>query len=165
MTKRMILYMATLLVFCVLVYFVYDHFKDVKKKDLHNDYFLNAEINRSIGGIVNERKVYIIISQNEYVLDFEDNTVRDEFLSIEDFSLTMTLNDKNQLVGYLCSPMSYMPMVNGNFSKGDVLLEDSNSIVILLSDMSSDKFYSRLGHIDNLSNVVDTEYTVSFIID
>ena len=165
--KRALVYITTILVFGLLVYFVYDHFRDVKKKDLQEDYFLNTEIDRNFFGTnIFNKRVYIVIGQNKYLLNFENSQIANEFTTSNDYSVTMSFNDSNQLSGYFNNPIiSTSTYRDGTFYKGDVLIEDSNKLIILFEDMVTDEYYSKIGYIDGLIDIPRENIDLSFAIE
>ena len=84
---------------------------------------------------------------------------RTDNLTVEDIIArhTIILNAEDESLGYkyayLNNSITYSPEYTGKILKGDLLLYDSNCIVLYYQDMDTDKVYTKIGHVDNLDTL------------
>ena len=95
----------------------------------------------------------IFIDNKEYNLILEDNDTTKKLLANLPLNLQMEELNGNEKYGYLDEDYpvnSYNPK---HINKGDVMLYNSNCLVIFYKSFDTSYSYTKIGHIDNLDNL------------
>ena len=98
-------------------------------------------------------KINLEIAGKSYLALLEDNETTKELLELLPFELYM--NDLNQNEKYFyfeenLTTDSYAPK---KIKKGDIMLYESNCIVLFYEDFDTTYSYTRLGHIEDVTNL------------
>ena len=95
----------------------------------------------------------VIINDQEYVVDLENNETVEKLLGL--LPLTVTMNELNGNEKYVnldesLPTSSYYPK---HIEKGDVMLFGDNCLVIFYESFDTTYPYTKIGHISNLDNL------------
>ena len=105
-------------------------------------------------------KVNIVIDNKEYILNLENNDSVLELVSMLPLSVTMNeLNDNEKYV-YLDKKITTNEIRPKNITSGDVMLYGDNCLVIFYKSFETSYSYTKIGHIDNLSELGKTNVNV-----
>ena len=95
----------------------------------------------------------IIINNQEYKIDLEDNETVESFTSLLPLELNMSELNGNEKYAYLDKSLSTNPSNPKHIEKGDVMLYGDNCLVIFYKSFDTSYNYTKIGHIDNLPNL------------
>lgn len=97
--------------------------------------------------------VKVIINENEYRINLEDNETVKSFVNILPQEFIMNELNGNEKYIYLDNTLptnSYNPK---HINKGDVMLYGNNCLVIFYKSFDTPYSYTKIGHIDNLPDI------------
>lgn len=97
--------------------------------------------------------VKVIINNQEYILNLEDNETVKAFISLLPLKLNMNELNGNEKYVYLDN---FLPTDSSNLSHinaGDVMLYGDNCLVIFYKSFDTSYSYTKIGHIDNLPDL------------
>ena len=109
-----------------------------------------------------ENTITILIEDKKYNLTLEDNDTTKKLFS--NLPLTFQMEELNGNEKYVYLDKEY-PVNSYNpkhINKGDVMLYNSNCLVIFYKSFDTSYSYTKLGHIDNLENLSLESVTVTF---
>ena len=109
-----------------------------------------------------ENTITILIEDKEYNLTLEDNDTTKKLFA--NLPLTFQMEELNGNEKYVYLDKEY-PINSYNpkhINKGDVMLYNSNCLVIFYKSFDTSYSYTKLGHIDNLENLSLESVTVTF---
>lgn len=129
------------------------------KKEIQNN---NQEEKKDYNNeVVNSMKV--IINNQEYSVNLENNETVNSLIKLLPMELKMSELNGNEKYYYLDSSLptnSYNPK---RINKGDIMLYGDNCIVIFYKDFDTSYSYTKIGHIDNLEDLDNSNIIVKFI--
>ena len=129
------------------------------KKEIQNN---NQEEKKDYNNeVVNSMK--IIINNQEYRVNLENNETVNSLIKLLPMELKMSELNGNEKYYYLDSSLptnSYNPK---RINKGDIMLYGDNCIVIFYKDFDTSYSYTKIGHIDNLEDLDNSNIIVKFI--
>ena len=97
--------------------------------------------------------VKVIINENEYKISLEDNETAKSFVNILPQEFVMNELNGNEKYIYLDNTLptnSYNPK---HINKGDIMLYGNNCLVIFYKSFDTPYSYTKIGHIDNLTDI------------
>ena len=106
--------------------------------------------------------IKVIINNNEYILNLENNETVKEFIKLLPEEFNMNELNGNEKYVYMNTSLpvdSYNPK---SILKGDVYLFGDNCLVIFYESFNTDYSYTKIGHIDNLKDLGNGIITVRF---
>lgn len=168
MVKKIgVITLAGTMLLCV-ISFVYfgknpNHFQGEKGNEVDN------RTNISGGENMNEFTSGIKISMNgeEYNVTLEDNKTAREFVDRLPLSIKMNELNGNEKYYYFEEPLSSNASNIGTVNKGDILLYGDDCLVIFYESLNTSYSYTRIGKIENSSNlkeiVGNSNVTITFI--
>lgn len=144
--KKFIIAFIVLIIIFILIFFNYKNINITKQNtqtisDTQNDTTSNEE---------NVNEVTININGNEYILSLEDNETAKEFINILPLDITMQDLNDNEKYYNLTSPLPSNDYAVGTIKKGDVMLYNSDTLVIFYKDFDTSYEYTKIGFIENL---------------
>ena len=162
--NKAFVYLFTFALCALLAFSIYYFFNEKKKSNKNDDAMELDNINRNgaLDSIIGPRSLRVVIGSNEYIMVLEDNASVHELLSYDSVVFTMN-NDDSTMYGYLSNSIPYSPTITDPLVKGDVILTESNRIVIVFDNLELSNAYVKLGHIDELGNMYYGEIDVSFL--
>ena len=107
-------------------------------------------------------KMRIIINNKEYIINLEDNETTKAFINLLPQEFNMNELNGNEKYVYLDSNLptnSYNPK---EIDKGDVMLYGDNCLVIFYKSFKTSYSYTKIGHIDNLPDLDNSNIKVKF---
>ena len=110
--------------------------------------------------VINNMKVEI--NNKEYIINLEDNKTTKEFIELLPLELNMDELNGNEKFAYLDTNLptnSYSPKY---INAGDVMLFGNNCLVIFYKSFDTTYSYTKIGHIDNLSDLGKNNVKVIF---
>ena len=113
----------------------------------------------------NMSSIKVIINNEDYILNLEDNETVKEFVKLLPIEYTMNELNGNEKYVYLDASFptdSYNPK---QINKGDVFLFGNDCLVIFYESFTSNYSYTKIGHIDNLPDLGSDSIKVKFEIN
>ncbi len=125
-----------------------------------NSTFNNID-NKNVMNKENIAMIKIKINDNEYDIILEDNETVKELLDILPLRITMNELNGNEFYAYLDNNLSENKYNPKTINKGDVMLYGNNCLVIFYKTFDTSYSYTKIGHIDSLAELDDTNIEVS----
>lgn len=144
--KKFIIAFIVLIIIFILIFFNYKN-KNITKQ---NTQTISDTQNDTISNEGNVNEVTININGNEYILSLEDNETAKEFTNILPLDITMQDLNDNEKYYNLASPLLSNDYAVGTIKKGDVMLYNSDTLVIFYKDFDTSYKYTKIGFIENL---------------
>ena len=163
--NKAFVYLITFALCALLAFSIYYFFNEKKQSKKTDDDAMeldNISRDGALDSIVGARSLKVVIGDNEYVIVLEDNASVHELLSYDKVVLIMN-NDDSTMYGYLSNSIPYSPTTTDSLVKGDVVLTESNKVVIVFDNLELSNAYVKLGHIDTLDNMYYGEVDVFFL--
>ena len=116
--------------------------------------------NEYYSGVSNSMK--IIIDNNEYLVNLEDNDTAADLINLLPLEINMKELNGNEKYFYLDSSLptnSYKP---GHINAGDIMLYGDNCLVIFYKSFDTSYSYTKIGHINNLQDLGNDNVLVKF---
>ena len=136
------------------------HSKNSKKEDDNNQ--TNINNNKSTNSIEVIKSVKAIINGIEYTIDLEDNETTRSFINYLPQELKMSELNGNEKYVYLDTSFPTNSSNPKIINAGDVMLYGDNCLVIFYKSFNTSYSYTKIGHINNLSNLGNNNITVRF---
>jgi len=130
----------------------------VSKNNSEIDYNLNDSSNYS-----EVSTMKIIINNNEYLINLENNETVSAFIKLlpQEFSMTeLNGNEKYVYLDYTLPTNQYNPK---HIKAGDVMLYGNNCLVIFYKSFDTSYSYTKIGHIDNLPDLGSNDLVVNIV--
>lgn len=109
------------------------------------------------------RTVKVTINDKEYTINLEDNETAREFVNHLPLELNMNELNGNEKYVYIDFTLPTNATNPKQISAGDVMLYGNNCLVIFYETFNTQYNYTKIGHIDNLSNLGNSSISVKFI--
>lgn len=109
------------------------------------------------------RTVEVTINDKEYTINLENNETAREFLNHLPLELNMSELNGNEKYVYIDFTLPTNATKPEQISAGDVMLYGNNCLVIFYETFNTQYSYTKIGHIDNLSNLGNSSISVKFI--
>ena len=112
----------------------------------------------------NMTKINVIINNENYILNLENNDTTKEFIKLLPKEYTMNELNGNEKYVQIATSLptdSYNPK---QINQGDVMLFGDNCIVIFYKTFTTPYSYTKIGHIDNLPDLGNDKITAKFEI-
>jgi len=152
--NKFINFIFFLLFIFVVSFALYYVISDEKKKNVDNGGDIisdvDEEIEVSMQVLDMDDSVDITINNKKYVLKLENNKTSFDLLSIAPLTVEMSDLNNNEKYVYLSLSLNEEANYSGSIKKGDVMLYQSNCLVIFYKDFETNYHYTKIGHIDNL---------------
>jgi hypothetical protein len=103
-----------------------------------------------------------IINEKEYIINLEDNETAKSFVNYIPKELNMSELNGNEKYIYLDMSFPTNSSNPKNISAGDVMLYGDNCLVIFYESFETTYSYTKIGHIDNLTNLGNGNITIKF---
>ena len=129
--------------------------------------FSSTSTDEEIDGFVNSNievinTVKIVINNNEYTINLEDNETVKSFIKLLPTELTMSELNGNEKYIYLDSNLPTNESNPKHINAGDVMLYGDNCLVIFYKSFDTSYSYTKIGHIDNLPDLGSDNIIVKF---
>ena len=102
----------------------------------------------------------ITIDNNQYIINLEDNDTVKEFLTILPQKFIMNELNGNEKYVYLDESLKVNPTNVKTINAGDVMIYGNNCLVIFYKTFNTSYSYTKIGHIDNLPNLGNSNVSV-----
>jgi len=103
----------------------------------------------------------IIINDNTYILDLEDNETAKSFINMLPLNITMNELNSNEKYVYLDDVLPTNESNSKHINAGDVMLFGNNCLVIFYKSFDTSYSYTKIGHINNLPDLGKDSITVT----
>ena len=128
--------------------------------------FSSTSTDEEIDGFVNSNievinSVKIVINNNEYTINLEDNETVKSFIKLLPTELTMSELNGNEKYIYLDNKFTTDSKVPEIINKGDVMLYGNNCLVIFYKTFTTTYSYTKIGHINNLEDLNNDDVIVN----
>ncbi len=152
--NKVFVYIMAFVICGILAFVLYEFFIGKDKKSIVSSDEENIGLrNSAITKLTDSRGINVIINNVTYNVTLEDNLTVEDIIALD----TIILNAEDESLGYkyayLNNSITYSPEYTGKILKGDLLLYDSNCIVLYYQDMDTDKVYTKIGHVENLDTL------------
>ena len=106
--------------------------------------------------------INVIINNNSYVLKLEENETVRELFKLLPQEYTMNELNGNEKYVYLGSALPTNSSKPKKINKGDVMLFGDNCLVVFYESFNTNYSYTKIGHIDDLPNLGNSNITIRF---
>ena len=128
--------------------------KDVKKNN-NNDVTTKESVDN----------MKVLINDKEYIIKLEDNDTVKKLITLLPIEVEMKELNGNEKYVYLDHDLPTNSISPKHINKGDVYLYGDNCLVIFYKDFDTTYTYTKIGHIDNLDDLNNSNIKVKFFID
>jgi hypothetical protein len=101
----------------------------------------------------NDLTMNVIINNHTYLANLENNDTVNEFIKLLPKEFNMNELNGNEKYIYLDNNLPSNPVNVKNINKGDIMLYGDNCLVIFYKSFNTSYSYTKIGHIDNLSDL------------
>jgi len=99
------------------------------------------------------KEVKIMINDNLYTVNLEDNETTRVFVNLLPLEMEMKELNGNEKYIYLDKTLPTNTFNPQHINRGDVMLYGNNCLVIFYESFDTSYSYTKIGHIDNLTNL------------
>ena len=99
------------------------------------------------------KEVKIMINDNLYTINLEDNETTRVFVNLLPLEMEMKELNGNEKYIYLDKTLPTNTFNPQHINRGDVMLYGNNCLVIFYESFDTSYSYTKIGHIDNLTNL------------
>lgn len=106
--------------------------------------------------------INIVIDEKTYNAVLEENKTVESFINMlpQEYNMNeLNGNEKYVYLGETLPTNSYNPK---HIEKGDIMLYGNNCLVVFYKSFETPYSYTKIGHIENLPNLTDTNMTIKF---
>lgn len=128
--------------------------KDVKKNN-NNDVTTKESVDN----------MKVFINDKEYIIKLEDNDTVKKLITLLPIEVEMKELNGNEKYIYLDYDLPTNSISPKHINKGDVYLYGDNCLVIFYKDFDTTYTYTKIGHIDNLDDLNNSNIKVKFFMD
>ena len=165
--NNIFVYIILLIIFIFLSIIIYNIVLESRNKESSTSREKNIENNEDIfiadyNPFFDDRTINIVINDKKYNMKLENNITAFDLLSILPLEVVMNDLNNNEKYSYLSFSLTGINDYTGKVKKGDVMLYQTNCIVIFYEDFDSPYTYTKIGHIDNLDNFNNENVRVLF---
>ena len=104
----------------------------------------------------------VVINEEEYIINLEDNETVKNFINMLPIELNMNELNGNEKYIYLDNTLPTNPYNPKRINAGDVMLYGNNCLVIFYESFDTPYSYTKMGHIDNLPDLGNGSVIVRF---
>ena len=113
-------------------------------------------------GMEGVKNMNVIINNREYNVILEDNETVKEFLNLLPQEFSMEELNGNEKYAYMSESLPTNAINPMHIMAGDIMLYGDHCIVIFYKSFDTSYSYTKIGHIDNLSNLGNGSIHVRF---
>lgn len=110
----------------------------------------------------NTTNITITINDTEYNATLEDNETTKTLLKLFPLDLKMNELNGNEKYIYLDKTLPTNSYTPSKIEVGDIMLYGNNCLVIFYKSFNTNYSYTRIGHIDNLPSLDNSNITAKF---
>lgn len=108
------------------------------------------------------KEIKAIINDIEYNINLEENETTKEFIKMLPKEYNMNELNGNEKYTYLDNPLPTDSQNPNKINKGDIMLFGDNCLVIFYKTFNTNYSYTKIGHIDNLPDLDESNIKVIF---
>ena len=134
----------------------------LKNTKLNKDIQLNdnrSEVDNTMQIITN---ISVIIDDKKYNAKIEDNETAQTFINRLPQEFNMNELNGNEKYIYMDNSLPTNPSNPKHIEAGDIMLYGNNCLVIFYKSFNTNYSYTKIGHIDNLSNLGNNSIIAKF---
>lgn len=109
------------------------------------------------------RFLKMIINDNEYFINLEDNETVKSFVKILPKEYIFNDLNNNEKYVYLDDSLPISPVNINHINAGDVMLFGDNCLVVFYESFDTNYSYTKIGHIDGLPNLGNENISVKIL--
>ena len=109
------------------------------------------------------KNIKVIINNKEYNAKMENNKTTEAFINLLPQEFTMQELNGNEKFVYMSNSLPTNEENPKHINAGDIMLYGNNCLVIFYDSFDTNYAYTKMGHIDNLSDIDENNVTVKFI--
>ena len=132
---------------------------NINKNETNNSITQNNDINGSDEKVSN---IKVTINDKTYTLKLENNNTVEEFVDLLPQEFTMNELNGNEKYVYMNNSLTTNQYNPKHIEKGDVMLYGDNCLVIFYKSFDTSYSYTKIGHIDNMTNLGNENIIVKF---
>ena len=132
---------------------------NINKNETNNSITQNNDIN---GSDEKMSDIKVIINDKTYTLKLENNNTVEEFVDLLPQEFTMNELNGNEKYVYMNNSLTTNQYNPKHIEKGDVMLYGDNCLVIFYKSFDTSYSYTKIGHIDNMTNLGNESIIVKF---
>ncbi len=121
-------------------------------------------LNNNEGDVI-IKSMNVVINDEKYIIDLEDNVTVKELIKLLPIDLTMNELNGNEKYVYLDTKFTKETYSPKYINAGDVMLYGNNCLVIFYKSFNTSYEYTKIGHIDNLPDLGSDKINVRFEIE
>jgi hypothetical protein len=110
------------------------------------------------------QKMKITIGTTSFIANLLDNPTTQTFKKLLPLTLDMSDLNDNEKYFYLSTILPTKSSVGGNIRAGDIMLYGNNCLVLFYEGLHTIYSYTKLGHIDDISGLIEAIGTGNVII-
>ena len=119
----------------------------------------NSKIDIKEDDVVN-LNVKITINENTYNILLDDTKTNREFVKLLPLEIKMNELNGNEKYTYLDQSLSTNIYNPKQIMKGDIMLYNNNCLVLFYKNFDTNYSYTKIGHIDNLEDLDNSDILV-----
>ena len=119
-------------------------------------------VNNTIQVKESDVKINVIINDNSYILNLEDNETVTDFVKLLPKEFNMKELNGNEKYVYLNSSLPTNSSIPKKINKGDVMLYGDNCLVVFYKSFNTNYSYTKIGHIDNFPDLDNKNIIIKF---
>ena len=157
MNKKLLL----IIIYCLLLTGCVDIF-NYKNKNDHDKNNTVLEKSKIKENDKNMLKISAIINNENYIINLENNETVEEFIKLLPQEYKMNELNGNEKYIYLNTQLPTNSLNPKRINAGDVMLYGNNCLVIFYKSFDTSYAYTKIGHIDNLPDLGNSDVLVKF---
>ena len=103
----------------------------------------------------NGSKMKIIINNQAFEVNLENNETAKKLSELLPLNIKMTSLNDNEKYYYLNESLPQMPIKVKHINRGDLMLYGDNCLVLFYKSFDTNYSYTKIGHIENLTELND----------
>ena len=156
-----LIFIILCIILSIIVYFAVKNNSD-KSNNQENTTYEDDVVESSIKPFDSTKRMNVTIDGKQYEMVLENNLAALDLMSISPLEIDMEDLNNNEKYYYLSYSLSDSDVYTGKVNSGDVMLYQTNCIVIFYEDVDSDYSYIKLGHINGLDELNNGQVKVLF---
>ena len=139
------------IILSIVIYFIVNNNK--KDNNVDNTSQDDDVVESSIKPFDYTRSMKVVLNDKEYEMVLENNLAALDLLSVSPIEMEMEDLNNNKKYYYLSYSLADSDVYYGTITKGDVMLYQSNCVVLFYEDVDTSDTYIKLGHINDLDEL------------
>ena len=174
MNKKVLLLFTVLLIVIIAIVIIINNnikTKSSMENKINNSSFEYSERNETMNtntekdteiGEEMDATIKVIIDNKTYTAQLENNETAEQFISMLPQELNMNELNGNEKYIYLDNEFQTNSFNPKHIEAGDIMLYGNNCLVIFYKSFNSNYSYTKIGHIENLSDLGNKNVSVRF---